>query len=483
MKLEEALTFDDILLVPSKSKVLPKEVDVRTKLSRNINLNVPIASAAMDTVTESKLAIAIAREGGIGVIHKNMSIEDQAAEADRVKRSESGMVLHPITLEPHKKIGDAMEVMERYHISGIPITDKSKRLVGILTSRDIIFEKNTEELIENVMTKKNLVTVPWGTTLEDAEKVLRKKKIEKLPVVDKEGILRGLITVKDIIKKVLYPNSCKDKLGRLRVAAAIGVTKDVLDRVDALVAVEVDCLVVDTAHAHSKGVIDTIKLVRKRCKDVELIAGNVATYKGARELMDAGVDGVKVGVGPGSICTTRVIAGIGVPQFTAICECARASEETNIPIIADGGVKYSGDIVKALAAGADSVMIGNLFAGTEESPGESVILEGRQYKVYRAMGSIDAMKAGSKDRYFQEGLKKLVPEGVEGRVPYRGHLCDMCYQLIGGLRSGMGYVGARNIKDLKSKARFVKVTPAGLKESHPHDIIITKEAPNYETYR
>lgn len=479
----ETLTFDDVLLVPQKSDVLPREVDVTTRLSKNIQLNIPLVSAAMDTVTEAKLAIAIAREGGLGVVHKNMSIEEQVAEVDKVKRSESGMILHPITLSPGKKIGEALELMQKYQISGVPIVDSKKRLVGMLTSRDLIFEKDTGRLVEEVMTRENLITARPGTTLDEAQGILQRHKIEKLPVVDSDGVLEGLITIKDITKKKLYPSASKDELGRLRVGAALGIAKNTVDRAAALAEVDVDVLVVDSAHAHSKGVMEVARLLREKHRDVELVVGNVATYEACEELLRIGVDGIKVGIGPGSICTARVVAGIGVPQLTAIMDCARALKGTDVGLIADGGVKYSGDIVKAMAAGADSVMIGNLFAGTEESPGETILLEGRQYKVYRGMGSVDAMVAGSRDRYFQEEVKKLVPEGVVGRVPYRGHLSDICYQLIGGLRSGMGYVGARNIGELQQKAKFVKITSAGLRESHPFNITIIKEAPNYEVYR
>lgn len=478
----ETLTFDDVLLVPRKSTILPREVDVTTRFSKNISLNLPLVSAAMDTVTESKLAIAIAREGGIGIIHKNMSIDEQAGEVDKVKRSESGMILHPITLSPSKRIGDALELMQKYQISGVPIVDSKNRLLGILTSRDLIFEKDTRKSVKDVMTK-DLITAQPGITLDQAQEILKKHKIEKLPVVDSEGTLTGLITIKDIIKKKLYPSACKDELGRLRVGAAVGIAKDTIDRARALVGVDVDVLVVDSAHAHSTGVIEMAKLLRKECSHTELVVGNVATYEACKEVLKTGVDGIKVGVGPGSICTARVVAGMGVPQLTAIMECERALRATGVGLIADGGIKYSGDIVKAMAAGADSVMIGNLFAGTEESPGENILLEGRQYKVYRGMGSVDAMLAGSRDRYFQEETKKLVPEGVVGRVPYRGHFSDTCYQLVGGLRSGMGYVGAGNLEELRQKARFVRITSAGLKESHPFNIAITKEAPNYEIFR
>lgn len=478
----ESLTFDDVLLVPRKSSVLPRDVEVTTKLSRDISLNIPLVAAAMDTVTEAKLAIAIAREGGIGIIHKNMNIEEQVAEVDKVKRSESGMILHPITLSPNRKIGEAVELMQKYQISGVPVVDSKNRLVGILTSRDLIFEKNIRKSVREVMTK-DVITVGPGTTLAQAQEILKKHKIEKLPVVGSEGVLTGLITIKDIIKKKLYPNACKDEHGRLRVGAAVGIARNTLDRACALVEVDVDVLVIDSAHAHSKGVLEMAKSLRKECSDTGLIVGNVATYEACKDLLKIGVDGIKVGVGPGSICTARVVAGMGVPQLSAIMECERAVRATGVGLIADGGIKYSGDIVKALAAGADSVMIGNLFAGTEESPGENVVLEGRQYKMYRGMGSVDAMLAGSRDRYFQEEMKKLVPEGVVGRVPYRGHLSDISYQLVGGLRSGMGYVGAKDIDELRQKAKFVRITSAGLRESHPFNITITKEAPNYEVYR
>lgn len=477
----EALTFDDVLLVPAYSEVLPKETDTRTVFSRGIPINIPLVSAAMDTVTESDLAIALAREGGIGVIHKNMSIERQAAEVDRVKRSESGMIMKPITLTPDRKVSEALELMSRYRISGVPIVQGTK-LVGILTNRDLRFETDLERPVYEVMTKENLVTVPPGISLDEAERILQKHRIEKLLVVDEEGNLRGLITVKDILNRKRFPNAAKDEHGRLRVAAAVGVARDTMDRAAALVDAGVDALVVDTAHGHSKGVLDTVAKLREAYPDVQLVAGNVATAEGAVALIERGVDAVKVGIGPGSICTTRVVAGVGVPQITAIMVCAEVCAKYGVPLIADGGIKQTGDIAKAIAAGADSVMIGNLFAGTEESPGELVFLEGRSYKVYRAMGSLGAMQAGTGDRYFQEGIrdvKKLVPEGIEGRVPYRGKLGDVVFQMVGGLRAAMGYCGAATIKELKDKARFVRMTTAGLRESHPHDVIITKEAPNY----
>ena len=476
----EGLTFDDILLVPQKSAIVPREVDVSTIFSRNIKINIPLVSAAMDTVTESKLAIAIAREGGMGIIHKNMSIEEQAEEVDKVKRSESGVIVDPISLTPERKVGEAIELMAKYHISGIPIVNKEKKLVGILTNRDIRFLEDKNLKIDLVMTKKNLVTAPVGTTLQDAKKILHRNRIEKLPIVDESFVLKGLITIKDIQKIEQYPYSCKDTKGRLRVGAAVGITGDILDRVAALVEAKVDVIVVDTAHGHSVGVIEAIKEI-KRAFDIELVGGNVATYEGAESLIKAGVDAVKVGIGPGSICTTRVVAGVGIPQVSAIQECKKAAKKYNIPLIADGGIKYSGDITKALAVGADSVMIGSLFAGTEESPGEVVLYKGRSYKEYRGMGSIGAMKKGSKDRYFQEEVEesKLVPEGIEGRVSYRGPLSACVFQLLGGVRSGMGYCGVKNIRELQEKTKFVKITNAGLRESHPHDVIITKEAPNY----
>lgn len=476
----EGLTFDDILLVPKKSAILPREVDVSTVFSRNIKINIPLVSAAMDTVTESRLAVAIAREGGIGIIHKNMSIEEQAEEVDKVKRSESGVIVDPITLSPDKNVGEAVDLMAKYHISGIPIINKEKKLVGILTNRDIRFLEDKSLKINSVMTKENLITAPVGTTLEEAKRTLNKNRIEKLPIVDEDYILKGLITIKDIEKVEQYPNSCKDAKGRLRVGGAVGVSQETLDRVEVLVKAKVDVIVIDTAHGHSTQVVEVIKEI-KRTFNIELIGGNVATFSGAESLIKAGADAIKVGIGPGSICTTRVVAGVGVPQVSAIQECKRAARKYNVPLIADGGIKYSGDITKALAVGADSVMIGSLFAGTEESPGEVVLYKGRSYKEYRGMGSIGAMKRGSKDRYFQEEAEesKLVPEGIEGRVSYKGPLSACIFQLLGGVRSGMGYCGVRNIKELQEKTKFVQITPAGLRESHPHDIIITKEAPNY----
>jgi IMP dehydrogenase len=477
-----AYTFDDVLLVPAKSNVLPREVDVSTKLTRNIKLNIPLVSAAMDTVTESEMAIAIAREGGIGIIHKNMSIEKQASEVDKVKRSESGMILNPITLTPDRKVRNALEIMSTYRISGIPIVDSNGKLVGIVTNRDLRFEPDPDAEISRYMTNSNLITAPVGTTLEEAEKILQKYKIEKLPVVDKNGYLKGLITFKDIQKKKKYPNACKDELGRLRVGAAVGIRSDTIERVEELKKVGVDVIVIDTAHGHSKGVIEMLKKIKKKFPELDVIAGNVATGEATLDLIKVGADAVKVGIGPGSICTTRVVTGVGVPQITAIMNCAEVAIKYKIPIIADGGIKQTGDIAKAIAAGADSVMIGALFAGTEESPGEKVLYEGRSYKVYRGMGSLEAMKSGSAERYFQdveEDIKKLVPEGIEGRVPYKGHLHDVVYQMIGGLRSAMGYCGARNIEEMKLKTKFILMTNAGLRESHPHDVIITKEAPNY----
>ncbi len=480
-KLPEALTFDDVLLVPLKSDVLPSQADVSTRLTRTISLKVPIVSAAMDTVTEAHLAIALAQEGGIGIIHKNMPIAAQAQEVDKVKRSESGMIVDPVTVAPDALVADALEVMARYRISGVPVT-VGKRLVGILTNRDLRFETRTNLPVSQLMTKDDLITVPVGTTLEQAKEILNKHKVEKLLVVDRDFNLKGLITVKDIQKQIRYPNACKDSLGRLRVGAALGVTPDVLDRAAALVEAKVDVVVVDTAHGHTSGVHDAVLAIRKRFSDLEVIAGNVGTYEGAADLVAAGVSAVKVGMGPGSICTTRVVSGAGMPQITAIAEAARATVKADIPIIADGGVKFSGDVVKAIAAGASSVMIGSLFAGTDESPGELILRQGRSFKSYRGMGSIGAMKEGSKDRYFQESedsSDKLVPEGIEGMVPYKGPLSAMVQQLVGGLRAGMGYCGAASIKDLQERARFVKISPAGLKESHVHDVIITKEAPNY----
>jgi IMP dehydrogenase len=478
--LDEAITYDDVLLVPAQSSVLPRETDVRTRLTQRIELMIPLVSAAMDTVTESAMAIAMAREGGIGVLHKNMTIPRQAEEVDKVKRSESGMIRDPITLSPQRTVREALDLMKKYSISGIPIVE-DERLVGILTNRDLRFEPNMDLEVSKVMTAGNLVTAPAGTTLEEAEVILQKHRIEKLPVVDKNGKLKGLITFKDIQKKKRHPNACKDKLGRLRVGAAVGVTSDTMDRVAALLQAGVDVIVVDTAHGHSKGVLSMVRQIKGKF-DIQVIAGNVGTSEGTKELIKAGADAVKVGVGPGSICTTRVVAGVGVPQVTAIMECAKVALRSNIPIIADGGVKQTGDIAKAIAAGADSVMIGSLFAGVDESPGEKVLYEGRSYKVYRGMGSLEAMKQGSKDRYFQDvedDIQKLVPEGIEGRVPYKGTLSETVHQMVGGLRSAMGYCGCRSIGEMKKKAQFVRMTDAGLRESHPHDVSITKEAPNY----
>ena len=475
---KEGLTFDDVLLIPAKSNVLPKDVDLTTRLTNKITLNAPIMSAGMDTVTDSKMAIAMARQGGIGIIHKNMSIARQAEEVDKVKRSENGVITDPFYLSEDHYLYDAVALMEKYRISGVPITEHGK-LKGILTNRDIRFETNYNKRITDVMTKDNLITAPVGTTLLDAKEILTKYKIEKLPIVDKDGYLKGLITIKDIEKAIKYPNSAKDAQGRLLAGAAVGATADVLNRMAALIEANVDVIVIDTAHGHSAGVIETIKKIKAVYPDVQLIAGNVATGEATRALIEAGADCVKVGIGPGSICTTRVVAGIGVPQLTAVLDCAEVAKEYNIPIIADGGIKYSGDIVKAIAAGANVCMLGSYFAGCEESPGETELYQGRKYKVYRGMGSLAAMECGSKDRYFQEDAKKLVPEGVEGRIAYKGSVEDSVYQLMGGLRSGMGYCGARTIDELRENGRFIKMTSAGLRESHPHDIQITKEAPNY----
>jgi IMP dehydrogenase len=478
----EALTFDDVLLLPARTEVLPSRVDVATRLSRNIRLNIPLVSAAMDTVTGSRLAIAMAQQGGIGIIHKNLSVEAQAGEVDKVKRSESGMIVDPITVSPEQRISEALELMGRYKISGVPVTDRGGRLLGILTNRDLRFETRLDLPVSAVMTREHLVTVPVGTTLEEAKTILHKHKIEKLLVVDRDNILKGLITVKDIQKMIKYPNACKDSLGRLRVGAAVGVGPETLDRARALVDARADVLVVDTAHGHSKGVMDTVKALRKAFADLDLIAGNIATEEATDDLVALGVDGLKVGIGPGSICTTRVVTGVGVPQITAIAHCARAARKANVPLIADGGIKYSGDITKAIAAGASAVMIGSLFAGTEESPGETILYQGRTFKAYRGMGSLGAMRRGSADRYFQDasaGDDKLVPEGIEGMVPYKGSLRDLVPQLVGGLRAGMGYCGARDIESLRQNARFIRATTAGLKESHAHDVVITKEAPNY----
>ncbi|UMZ75234.1 IMP dehydrogenase [Natranaerofaba carboxydovora] len=475
---QEGLTFDDVLLKPARSSVLPDETDVSTNLTRKIRLNIPLVSAGMDTVTESRLAISIAREGGIGVIHKNMSIEKQAREVDRVKRSEHGVITNPFHLSPEHTINDAATLMERYRISGVPITEDNK-LIGILTNRDLRFENDYNRKIKEVMTAEGLVTAPEGTNLAEAQKILQKYKIEKLPIVDEKRELKGLITIKDIEKAIQYPNAAKDQKGRLLIAAAVGVADDLEKRSKALVDAGLDVLVIDTAHGHTEKVINSIDHLKQEYPDTQLIAGNVATTKGALDLIEAGADAIKVGVGPGSICTTRVVAGIGVPQITAVMECAKACNEKNVPLISDGGIKYSGDITKAVAAGADVVMIGSLFAGTEESPGEFEIYQGRSYKVYRGMGSEDAMKEGSKDRYYQDKNNKLVPEGIEGRVPYRGTLKDTVYQLVGGLRSGMGYCGTKDIISLQKNTEFIRISSAGLRESHPHDVQITKDAPNY----
>ncbi|MFH1824787.1 MAG: IMP dehydrogenase [Candidatus Firestonebacteria bacterium] len=484
MFLKTGLTFDDVLLVPKKSNVLPNETDVSTYLTRNIKLNIPLLSSAMDTVTESRLAIALAQEGGLGIIHKNLSVKEQAGEVDKVKRYQSGMIVHPITLPPHAFIREAFDIMTKYKISGVPITEDGKengRLVGILANRDLRFVKKLEGKISDYMTKENLITAGENITLQKAQEILNKYKVEKLPVVDKDFHLKGLITIKDIEKRLSHPSACKDKLGRLRVGAAVGVSKDTEERVSELIKADVDCLVIDTAHGHSFGVMHLLKLLRKKYPDKEIIVGNIGTEEAAKDLIKLGANAIKVGIGPGSICTTRIIAGIGIPQLTAIYECARVAKKYKIPVIADGGVKYSGDIIKALASGADCVMVGNLFAGTEEAPGEMIFLEGRRFKVYRAMGSLSAMKKGSKDRYFQEDVEtaKLVPEGVEGRVPYRGSLSGIVLQLVGGVKSGMGYCGAKTIKDLQAKAEFIGITSAGLQESHPHNVTITSEPPNY----
>jgi len=478
----EALTFDDVLLLPAKSEILPRDAVLKTRLTRQIELNIPILSAAMDTVTESAMSIAVAREGGIGIIHKNLSIEEQAAQIDRVKRSESGMIIDPITLTAEQPLRNALDLMERYHISGIPIVE-GKKLVGIITNRDLRFEENIERPIRELMTGKNLITAPVGTTLDDAKAILQKHRIEKLLVVDDAGNLKGLITVKDIQKKHEYPSACKDDLGRLRVGAAIGVGEEAMARAEILVSRSADVIVIDTAHGHSQSVLKTIEAFKKKFEQVSLIAGNIATAEAAQDLISAGVDAVKVGIGPGSICTTRVVTGVGVPQVSAIMEVARVCKEAAIPLIADGGIKHTGDIAKAIVAGADSVMIGSLFAGSEESPGETILLDGRRYKQVRGMGSIGAMGKGSKDRYFQSEITdshKFVPEGIEGRVPYSGPVGDTIYQMMGGLRSAMGYTGNRSISDLRENGRFIKITSAGMRESHPHDVEITKESPNYK---
>ncbi len=473
----EGLTFDDVLLQPARSSVLPADTDTSTCLTRNVALQIPIVSSAMDTVTESHLAIALAQQGGMGIVHRNMSIERQAEEVDRVKRSESGMIVDPITIDPEKKISDALAVMKRYRISGVPVT-KDGRLMGILTNRDLRFETRFDLPISQVMTKDDLITVPVGTTLEEAGQILHKHRVEKLLVVDENYVLKGLITVKDIQKKLKYPNAAKDDQGRLRVGAALGSTGDFLERAQELVRKKVDVLVVDSAHGHSERVMEAVALIKKSMPGVELIAGNVATYEASRDLIDLGADGIKVGIGPGSICTTRIVSGAGVPQVTAITECSRATREAGVPLISDGGIKFSGDVTKAIAAGADCVMIGSLLAGTDESPGETILFQGRTFKSYRGMGSMGAMSQGS-DRYAQDGSGKLVPEGIEGRVPSKGPLSDLVYQLVGGLRAGMGYCGCGTIRDLQERARFMRVTSAGLRESHVHDVIITKEAPNY----
>jgi IMP dehydrogenase len=474
----EGLTFDDVLLQPAHSAVTPAEADTTTRLTPKIELKIPLLSSAMDTVTESHMAIALAQQGGIGVIHRNMSIERQAEEVDRVKRSESGMIVDPVTIEPERKISEALELMSHYRISGVPVT-KNGKLVGILTNRDLRFENRYDLPISDVMTKENLVTVPVGTTLEDARRILHTHRVEKLLVVDDQFTLKGLITVKDIQKKLKYPNAAKDSQGRLRVAAAIGATGDFLERAQELLRKKVDVIAVDSAHGHSQRVMDAIKALKHALPDLEVIAGNVASFEGARDLVALGADGIKVGIGPGSICTTRVVSGAGVPQITAIAECSKATRAAKIPLISDGGVKYSGDLTKAIAAGADTVMIGSLLAGTDESPGETILYQGRTFKSYRGMGSMGANPAGTSERYAQTGGGKLVPEGIEGRVPYKGPLADMSYQLVGGLRAGMGYCGCRNIAELQQNARFLRVTSAGLRESHVHDVIITKEAPNY----
>ncbi|RLQ90011.1 IMP dehydrogenase [Falsibacillus albus] len=478
---KEGLTFDDVLLMPAKSEVLPRDVDLRVELTPTLKLNIPIISAGMDTVTEAEMAISIARQGGLGVIHKNMSIEQQAEQVDKVKRSESGVITDPFFLTPEHQVFDAEHLMGKYRISGVPIVNnlEEQKLVGIITNRDLRFIQDYSIPIQEVMTKANLVTAPVGTTLLDAEKILQKYKIEKLPIVDNAGVLKGLITIKDIEKVIEFPNSAKDEHGRLLVGAAVGVTTDTMKRIEMLVKANVDAVVVDTAHGHSKGVIDTVREIREAYPNLNIIAGNVATAEATRELYEAGADVVKVGIGPGSICTTRVVAGVGVPQITAVYDCAAEARKHGKAVIADGGIKYSGDIVKALAAGGHVVMLGSLLAGTSESPGETEIFQGRRFKVYRGMGSVGAMEQGSKDRYFQEDAKKFVPEGIEGRIPYKGPLSDTIYQLIGGIRSGMGYCGSKNLHALRENAQFIKMTGAGLRESHPHDVQITKESPNY----
>ena len=478
---EEAYSFDDVLLIPGYSDVLPKDVNVSTRLTKNLTLNIPIVSAAMDTVTEARTSIGMAREGGLGIIHRNMSVKSQVLEVDKVKKSESGMIIDPVTVHPDQPVHEVLKLMEEYRISGLPVT-KGDQLVGIVTNRDLRFETNMEKKVSEVMTKENLVTVSEGITLEDSKKLLHKHRIEKLLVVDKNGRLTGMITIKDIEKIRKYPNACKDSMGRLRVGAAVGVGPDMQERAEALLKAGADVILIDTSHGHSKNVIDAVKILKSNFDDIELIAGNVGTSKGADDLVKAGVDGVKIGIGPGSICTTRIVAGIGIPQVTGIMNCRSISNKTGVPLIADGGIKFSGDITKAIGAGAHVVMIGGLFAGIEESPGESIFFQGRSYKLYRGMGSIEAMKKGSKDRYYQsEAIEndKLVPEGIVGRVPYKGSLSANIFQLVGGLRAGMGYVGCQTLEELREKARFVKITAAGLRESHVHDVIITKEAPNY----
>lgn len=480
--LGESLTFDDVLLAPAYSEVLPREVDISSQFTRGLRLNAPISSAAMDTVTDKNLAIAIARQGGIGLIHKNMPIVDQAEQVRAVKRSEAGMIIDPVTLHPDATVEQALDLMRRYSIGGIPITDKRGKLVGILTNRDLRFETDFTQLVRDLMTKKNLVTAPKGTTLVQAKQILQQRKIEKLPVVDANFHLVGLITYKDILKGVNFPNACKDSLGRLVVGAAVGVTADMIERVTALIKAGVDVVTVDTAHGHSRGVLDAVKLLKATFPDLQVVGGNVATGEGAKALVDAGADGVKVGVGPGSICTTRIVAGVGVAQLSAIYNAAQAIRGSGVPIIGDGGIRYTGDIVKALAAGASTIMAGSLFAGVEEAPGETIIFDGRKFKTYRGMGSLGAMQQGSKDRYFQDvedDIKKLVPEGIEGRVPYKGTVTEVMTQYLGGLRAGMGYCGAHTVRDLQEKAQFVKITNAGMIESHPHNISITKESPNY----
>ncbi|MCS6796230.1 MAG: IMP dehydrogenase [Raineya sp.] len=480
----EALTYDDVLLLPAYSEVLPRETNLQTYLTRKIKLNLPIISAAMDTVTEYKMAIAVAREGGIGFIHKNMSLEAQAEQVRKVKRSESGMIIDPITLPENATIADALRIMSEFKIGGIPVVDENQKLKGIVTNRDLRFQKDTLRAVADVMTKENLITAQEGITLDEAEEVLQEYKIEKLPIVNKDGKLVGLITYKDIIRRKDFPNACKDELGRLRVGAALGVTADILERVEILKNAGVDVIAIDTAHGHSRGVIEALRKVKAKFPEMQVVAGNVATGEGAKALAMAGADAVKVGVGPGSICTTRVVAGVGMPQLSAVFETYKAIKDLGVPIIADGGIRYSGDLVKALAGGASSIMVGSLLAGTDESPGEVVILEGRKFKTYRGMGSLEAMEAGSKDRYFQDAeddVKKLVPEGIVGQVPYKGTVAEVLYQLAGGLRAGMGYCGAKTIQDLQEKAQFVKITAAGIRESHPHDVIITREAPNYST--